>query len=119
MTQSDGLLASGTGADHDCGDAGECPIHDTLTAEHPVFGDAAKIAKMLTDTPTTVDGGEAFAIYRAANDTGPAARCWADITLRDAEHEFVRCGRGADHDGPHVGNVGQDNFVEWTDEHHA
>jgi len=49
----------------------------------------------------------------------PAARCWADITLRDAEHEFVRCGRGADHDGPHVGNVGQDNFVEWTDEHHA
>lgn len=22
---------SGTGADHDCGDAGECPIHDALT----------------------------------------------------------------------------------------
>ena len=47
------------------------------------------------------------------------ARCWADITLRDAEHATVRCGRAADHDGPHVGNVWQDEFVEWTDADHA
>lgn len=53
----------------------------------------------------------------ADNDRDP--RCWADLTLRDAEHQVVRCGRAAGHEGAHVGNVGQDGFVEWTDADHA
>ena len=46
-------------------------------------------------------------------------RCGADITLRDEEHELVRCQKFDGHVCEHAGSFGDGQIVRWTDATHG